>query len=238
VLGLEADSPRGRIYQILQVDEGRLAIDTPFVEHIDRCLGCLGCQTACPSGVSYGHIVERARAEIQANYRRPFLERKLRDFFYGRLLRDTRSLIVIAKLLRFYQRSGLQTVARKSGILRLLGLAKVEALQPKIDLHFSFEDLGKEFPAEGAVRGRVALLAGCIASVSFDDLNQATIRVLNKNGISVILPAKQGCCGALHAHAGRLEEARARARRNIDAMLDDSVDAIVTNAAGCGGTLK
>lgn len=238
MLGLEADSPRGRIYQILQVDEGRLAIDAPFVEHIDRCLGCLGCQTACPSGVPYGHIVERARAEIQANYPRGFLERKLRDFFYGTLLRDNRSLSSAAKLLRFYQRSGLQKLARKSGVLKLLGLDKTEALSPRIDDHFSFEDFGKEFPAEGQPRGRVAFLAGCIASVSFDALNQATIRVLNKNGVSVVLPAKQGCCGALHAHAGRLEEARAQARQNIDAMLEDGIDAIVTNAAGCGGTLK
>jgi len=235
---MEADSPRGRIYQILQVDEGRLPIQTPFVEHIDRCLGCLGCQTACPSGVPYGHIVERARAEIQANYPRPFLERKLRDFFYSKLLRSNSRLSSVAKLLRFYQHSGLQTLVRKSGILKLLGLARVEALSPKIDKHFSFEDFGREFPAEGTQRGRVALLAGCIASVSFDDLNQATIRVLNKNGISVVIPNGQGCCGALHAHAGRLDEARAQARLNIDAVLDNSIDAIVTNAAGCGGTLK
>jgi len=239
VLGLEADSPRGRIYQILQVDEGRLAINMPFVEHIDRCLGCLGCQTACPSGVPYGHIVERARAEIQANYPRPFLERKLRDYFYGTLLRDHRALIRTAKLLRFYQRSGLQMIARKTGILKLLGLAKVEALQPRIDDSFSFDEFGMIFPHEGEQhRGHVALLAGCIASVSFAELNRATVRVLAKNGVSVVIPNGQQCCGALHAHAGRLEEARALARRNIDAMLHDSIDAIVTNAAGCGGTLK
>ena len=235
---MEADSPRGRIYQILQVDEGRMSIRMPFVEHIDRCLGCLGCQTACPSGVAYGHIVERARAEIQANYPRPFLERQIRNFFYSSLLRNNRRLSSVAKLLRFYESSGLQGLARKSGVLRLLGLAKVEALSPKMDKHFTFEDFGKEFPAEGTQRGRVALLAGCIASVSFDELNQATIRVLNKNGISVVIPKDQGCCGALHAHAGRLDEARAQARQNIDAMLEDGIDAIVTNAAGCGGTLK
>lgn len=239
MLGLEADSPRGRIYQILQVDEGRLAIDQPFVEHIDRCLGCLGCQTACPSGVQYGHIVERARAEIHANYQRPWLESKLRNLFFGKLLRDRRSLIVAAKTMRFYQRSGLQTLARKSGILKLLGMEKLEALSPRIDDSFSFDEFGMIFPHEGPQhRGHVALLAGCIASVSFAELNRATVRVLAKNGVSVVIPKDQRCCGALHAHAGRLEEARALARRNIDAMLDDSVDAIVTNAAGCGGTLK
>jgi glycolate oxidase iron-sulfur subunit len=239
VLGLEADSPRGRIYQILQVDEGRLAIDQPFVEHIDRCLGCLGCQTACPSGVPYGHIVERARAEIHANYPRGFFERKLRDYFYGTLLPHPKKLSSIAKLLRFYQRSGLQTLMRKSGVLKLLGLARLEALSPCIDDRFSFEDFGTVFAHEGENhRGNVALLAGCIASVSFAELNRATVRVLAKNGVSVVIPKEQGCCGALHAHAGRLEEARALARKNIDAMLDPSIDAILTNAAGCGGTLK
>lgn len=238
MLGLEADSPRGRIYQILQVDEGRLPIGDSFVEHIDRCLGCLGCQTACPSGVSYGHIVERARAEIQANYKRPWLETKIRDYFYGTVLRNKNVLGRQAKLLRFYQRSGLQILARKSGILSLLGLKKIEALAPAVDKRFSFEEFGQTFAAEGERRGHVALLAGCIASVSFAELNRATIRVLNKNGISVSLPAKQECCGALHAHAGRLDQARELARKNIDACLLDNIDAIVTNAAGCGGTLK
>jgi glycolate oxidase iron-sulfur subunit len=239
VLGMEADSPRGRIYQILQVDEGKLPITSSFVEHIDRCLGCLACETACPSGVSYGPIVERARAEIHANYARPFFERKLRDFFYGRLLPDNRSLVFWANLLRFYQRSGIQTLVRQSGVLKLLGIAELEALSPRIDDNFSFEEFGMFFPHEGPEhRGHVALLAGCIASVSFAELNRATVRVLTKNGVSVVIPEKQLCCGALHAHAGRLGEARALARRNIDAISNASVDAIVTNAAGCGGTLK
>jgi glycolate oxidase iron-sulfur subunit len=238
VLGLEADSPRGRIYQILQVDEGRLPIQDSFVEHIDRCLGCVGCQTACPSGVQYGHIVERARAEIHANYKRPWLETKIRNYFYGTLLPQPKTLIRWAKLLRFYQRSGLQTLTRKSSILKVLGMEKLEALSPQMDENFSFDDFGMTFPAEGEKRGHVAMLAGCIASVSFAELNRATIRVLTKNGISVSLPKQQGCCGALNAHAGRLDEARWLAKQNIDACLGESIDAMVTNAAGCGGTLK
>jgi glycolate oxidase iron-sulfur subunit len=238
VLGLEADSPRGRIYQILQVADGRLAIQDSFVEHIDRCLGCLGCVTACPSGVQYGHIVERARAEIHANYKRPWLETKIRNYFYGTLLRRHDVLMRWAKLIRFYQRSGLQTLARKSGVLKLLGMEKLEALAPRIDDGFSFDEFGMVFPPEGEHRGHVAMLAGCIASVSFAELNRATVRVLAKNGVSVVIPKDQCCCGALHAHAGRLEEARTLAKHNIDACLDDSIEAIVTNAAGCGGTLK
>jgi glycolate dehydrogenase iron-sulfur subunit len=238
VLGLEADSPRGRIYQILQVDNGNLSIADSFVTHIDRCLGCLACQTACPSGVNYGHIVERARAEIEQNYRRPLLARVARRYAYKKLLKSFPVLAFCAKLLRFYQRSGLQKFARASGVLEFLRLGNTEALAPHIDDHFSFDDLGKTFPAEGEQRARVAFLIGCIASVSFAELNRATIRVLQKNGVSVYLPPQQGCCGALHAHAGFREDARDLARKNIDALLATDVDTIITNAAGCGSTMK
>ncbi|MGH8631508.1 MAG: 4Fe-4S dicluster domain-containing protein, partial [Burkholderiales bacterium] len=132
VLGLEQDSPRGRIYQVLQVDAGRLAIGDSFVTHIDRCLDCRACETACPSGVEYGRIVERARAEIEQNYRRPLLERGLRRFFFRRLLRDYGLLERLSRLLRFYQCSGLETLVRASGVLKLLGLADVAALAPRI----------------------------------------------------------------------------------------------------------
>lgn len=238
MLGREADSPRGRIYQILQADAGRLQIGESFVTHIDRCLGCLACETACPSGVQYGRILERARSEIERNYERPWFSRRLREYFYGSVLLANERLASLAKLLRLYQRSGLRTLARRSGVLKLLGLHKVEALAPAIDDDFFFNELGKVFPAEGNCRGKVAFLAGCIASVSFSELNRATIRVLTRNGITVVVPASQGCCGALHAHGGYLSEARRLAERNIGAMLDPSFDAIVTNAAGCGATMK
>jgi glycolate oxidase iron-sulfur subunit len=232
------DSPRGRIYQVLQVDAGRLPIGESFVTHIDRCLDCRACETACPSGVQYGHIVERARAQIEQHYPRPWLSRLLRNLFYRRVLGSPRVLSFIARLLRLYQRSGLQSALRASGLLKLMGVAKLEALQPAIDKHFFFDQIGKVFPAEGEQRGRVALHAGCIASVAFSELNEATIRVLTKNGVEVWVPKGQNCCGALQAHAGYRNEARGLARQNIKAMLDDRFDAIVTNAAGCGSTLK
>ena len=232
------DSPRGRIYQMLQVDEGRLPLGESFVTHIDRCLGCLNCQTACPSGVNYGALLESSRAQIEQNFRRPWLQRKIRDFFYGRVLPSFSKLSFWAKVVRFYQRSGLQSLARATGLVKLLGVEDLDALSPRIESDFSFSDLGKVFPAEGAQRGRVALLIGCIGSVAFAELNRATIRVLTRNGIEVYLPKAQGCCGALHAHAGLIEEARAQARKNIDAMLSPEVDTVVTNAAGCGSTLK
>lgn len=238
VLGLEMDSPRGRIYQVLQVDSGRLQISDSFVTHIDRCLGCRACETACPSGVQYGRIVERARTEIEKTYRRPLLARLARSYFYKKVLFNFDALARWAKLLRWYQRSGIQNLLRKSRILRVLRLDQVDALSPQVEDKFFFNEFGAEFPAEGQPRARVAFLAGCIANVAFAELNRATIRVLQKNGVTVLVPVGQGCCGALHAHAGYREEARALARRNIDAMLHPALDAIVTNAAGCGATLK
>ena len=237
-LGTEMDSPRGRIYQIVQVDAGRLALGDSFVTHIDRCLGCLNCQTACPSGVAYGSLLERARAQIAENYKRPWLATRMRKHFYEDILPSFGRLAAHARFLRFYQRSGLQSLARATGILNLLGMQELDALSPNIDSTFSFSDLGRVFPAEGERRGRVAFLIGCVASVSFAELNRATIRVLTKNGIEVHIPAKQSCCGALQLHAGLLDLARKQARRNIDAMLSPESGAIVTNAAGCGSTLK
>src|SRR5947209_16696871 len=126
VLGMEMDSPRGRIYQVLQVDSGRLPIGNSFVTHIDRCLDCRACETACPSGVQYGHIVERARAQIEQHYKRPLRERMMRGFFYKKVLHNLRLLEFMARLVRFYQRSGMQTLLRKMGILKLLGVADVD----------------------------------------------------------------------------------------------------------------
>jgi len=237
-LGTEMDSPRGRIYQIIQVDEGRLALGDSFVTHIDRCLGCLNCQTACPSGVAYGSLLERARAQIAENYQRPRMATWVRKHFYADILPSFGRLATHARFVRFYQRSGLQSLARATGLLKLLGMADLDTLSPRIDSRFSFSDLGRVFPAEGEPRGRVAFLVGCVASVAFAELNRATIRVLTKNGIEVHVPEKQSCCGALQLHAGLLDLARAQARRNIDAMLSPEFDAIVTNSAGCGSTLK
>jgi glycolate oxidase iron-sulfur subunit len=240
VLGLEADSPRGRIYQILQVDEGRLPISDSFVTHIDRCLGCVACETACPSGVQYGHIVERARAQIEQHYRRPWFVRVTRHFMFKKALRDFAVLARFARLLRFYQRSGLRWIARRSGLLRLLGVADVEKLAPEIDRDFFFSDIGMLVPAVGEVRGRVAFHAGCITNVAFADLNRATVRLLSQNGIEVQIIRHQRCCGALHAHSGFREDARILAKRNIDAWRKSPtpLDVIVTNSAGCGSHMK
>jgi len=238
-LRLEMDSPRGRIYQMVQVAEGRMPITPSYVEHIELCLACRGCETACPSGVPYGRLVEAARAQIEAASRKSPPVRLLRRFVFRRVLPSPGWLTVFGTLLFLYQRSGLQAVVRASRLLRLFRrLGRIEALTPQAEWPFFFRHLGRTFPAEGATRHRVAFLGGCVAGICFSRLNEATIRVLQKNGCEVALPAGQTCCGALHVHAGRRDEARQLARRNIDAFLDQRYDAILTNAAGCGSTLK
>ena len=236
--GLEADSPRGRIRQMVLVDQGRLALGETFVRHIDQCLDCRACETACPSGVEYGKLVEAARAQIEQHYRRPFFSRLARDFAFRRLLPYPKRIATVARLLRFYQRSGLQSLARASGALRLFGLADRERLLPAIDRDFFFSRLGRTYPAVGHRRARVALFAGCVAQVSFTALHDATIRVLTANGCEVVVPDGQTCCGALAAHAGVRDVTRSLARTNLDVFLREDFDAVITNAAGCGSTLK
>jgi len=145
---------------------------------------------------------------------------------------------VAARFLRIYQRSGLAALARGTGILNLLGLRDRERLLPKIESTFFFDDLGETFPAQGPRRARVAFFAGCVAQVTFSELNRATIRVLQANGCEVVVPAQQVCCGALPAHAGVRDVARNLARANLAAFPAGDFDAIITNAAGCGSTLK
>jgi glycolate oxidase iron-sulfur subunit len=226
---LEADSPRGRIRQMIHVEQGDVPVTDSFVDHIDKCLDCRACETACPSGVEYGKLVEYARARIERDYQRPLLSRIARDVMYRRLLPYPKRIATVARFLRFYQRSGLQSLARSIGILKLLGV---------VDSNFFYDHLGKTFPATGERRARVAFFAGCVANVTFAELNAATIRVLTANGCDVVVPDGQLCCGALAAHAGIRDVARELARKNLRAFLLDDVDAIVTNAAGCGSTLK
>lgn len=235
---LEADSPRGRIRQMILVNEGKSPLSSGFVDHIDKCLDCRSCETACPSGVEYGKLVEHARARIEGEYQRPWFARTARRFVFEWLLPFPKRIAAAAKLLRFYQRSGLQSVARGTGVLRALGLAQRERLLPRIDDRFFFGQLGKTFPAREPRRARVAFFSGCIANVTFSELNEATIRVLTANGCEVAVPDGQFCCGALAAHAGLREAARELARKNLQAFAIGECDAIVTNAAGCGSTLK
>lgn len=237
-LHVEMDSPRGRIYQMVQIASGA-PINDSYMEHIGLCLACRACETACPSGVPYGRLVEAARAEIEDRIERPWYVQLPRDFVFRHLLPSRTNLKIAGSLLKLYEALGLKKLVRASGLLRPLGrLRDLESLSPDIETPFFYRDYGKTFPAEGEARYRIAFLGGCIANISFARLNEATVRVLQKNGCVVTIPAEQTCCGALHVHAGIRNEARKLARQNIDALLDGNYDAIITNAAGCGSTLK
>jgi len=237
-LGLEMDSPRGRVYQMVQVSEGA-PITPAYLEHIGLCLACRGCESACPSGVPYGRMVEQARAEIEARIPRGRLARWLRAFLFGQLLQSRALLSIAGTLLYLYEVSGLKTLARGLGLMRMLGrLGNVAQLAPSADPPFFFSQIGKTFPADGVRRHRVAFLSGCVANISFARLHEASVRVLQRNGCEVVVPAGQGCCGALHLHSGLPDDGRALARRNIDALRGGAFDAIVSNSAGCGAMLK
>jgi glycolate oxidase iron-sulfur subunit len=227
-LRVEMDSPRGRIYQMVQV-AGGTPISESYQEHIDLCLACRACETACPSGVEYGRLIEAARAQIEQNVQRPLATRLLRYVVFERILPSRTMLRFAAFGLRLQQALGLKFPGR---------LGELASLAPRVESPSFFSNLGRVFPARGERKYRVAFLSGCIANVCFARLNEATVRVLQQNGCEVSIPAAQTCCGALHVHSGLRDQARVLARRNIDAMLDGGFDAIITNAAGCGSTLK
>ncbi len=237
-LGLEMDSPRGRVYQMVQVAEGA-PITPAYLEHIGLCLACRGCESACPSGVPYGRMVEQARAEIEARIPHGRIGGWLRAFLFGRLIQSRALLSIAGTLLYLYEVSGLKTLTRALGLLKLLGrLGDVVQLAPSADPPFFFSQIGKTFPADGVRRYRVAFLSGCVANVSFARLHEATVRVLQRNGCEVVVPVGQGCCGALHLHSGLPDDARALARQNIEALRSGAFDVIVSNSAGCGAMLK
>jgi glycolate oxidase iron-sulfur subunit len=232
-LGVEMDSPRGRIYQMVQVANGTAKIDDSYVEHLELCLACRACETACPSGVPYGRLIEAARAEIATVRPRPFLMRMA----YRHLLPSRTNLKIAGTMLWLYEATGLKSLVRTLGILPKK-LADAEALAPPIERPFFFDSYGKTFPAIGTRKYRVAFLGGCIANLSFARLNDATVRVLQRNGCDVVVPNDQNCCGALQVHAGMRDEGRELARQNVDAVVDKGFDAVICNAGGCGSTLK
>ncbi|MGH9487779.1 MAG: (Fe-S)-binding protein [Terriglobales bacterium] len=222
VLGEELDSPRGRIYQVAQADAGRLPLDAGFRLHMDRCLDCRACVTACPSGVDYGAIIERTRAELRMRHPLAAWQRRLlRD-----LVPHPRRRRVAARLLRWGQKAGLDRFGPASA-----------RLCPRLDPH-PFAAAGKTFAAAGRRRARVVFLPGCVQCELLPALNRSTVRVFTHQGCDVIIPQAFGCCGALHVHAGDRAFARSLARANIAALEAVAADAIVTNAAGCGAQLK
>jgi len=237
-LGTEMDSPRGRILLVKSLAEGRIGLSDPTVRHLSLCLDCRACETVCPAGVPYGRLIEAAKAEIERQRPGGWARRVFRWLNFGLLLGHPRLLAAAAAMLRLYQASGLQRLVRASGIVRVLPgtLPAWEALLPPLTAPAA--PLAPFTPAEGARRGRVAILAGCVQSVVFGAHNQATVHVLAKNGWDVVVPSGQGCCGALNAHGGDHARALVMARRTIEAFEADPVDAVVVNTSGCGAHMK
>jgi glycolate oxidase iron-sulfur subunit len=237
--GVEMDSPRGRIHLMRGLADGTLALDADIVEHFDRCLGCMGCVPACPSGVKYDVLIEETRARIEERWDRRGFDAFHRAMLFA-LLPYPRRLRALAVLAFLYSRSGLQGLVRRSGVLRLLPrrLAQLEALMPDVDGAALTARLPALTPAASARRFRVGLVAGCVQRVFFRSVNEATLRVLAAEGCEVVVPRGQGCCGALSIHAGRGAEAKEMAKALIEVFEGQKLDAVIVNAAGCGSNLK
>jgi glycolate oxidase iron-sulfur subunit len=239
--GEEMDSPRGRIYLMKMGLDGAAgpSMSTEYAGHFDKCLGCMACLTACPSGVQYDKLIEATRAQIERNFPRSLPDRAFRHLLFA-LFPHPRRLRAASLPLWLYQRSGLRWIVRHTGLLRLLPkrLAAMEALAPPVTLGTFRGKMPEVVPAQGERRGRVGLLLGCVQRVFFRHVNEATARVLSAEGYDVVIPPSQGCCGALMVHAGLEREAMDLARRTIDAFEAAGVDAVVINAAGCGSTMK
>ncbi len=232
----EMDSPRGRIYLMKIAGEGAATINPQWVSHFDSCLGCMACMTACPSGVDYGKLIEATRAQIERHHPRSRSEKFHRRFLFAVFTRPDRLRLLRWPLLA-YQKSGLQSLVRGVGLLKLFPkrLQSMEALMPKLE---KIEHVPEITPAQGEKRARVGLLLGCVQREFFPQVNAATARVLAAEGYEVVAPKEQPCCGALMIHAGEEEGALALARRTIDVFERANVDTIVTNAAGCGSNVK
>jgi glycolate oxidase iron-sulfur subunit len=239
-LGTEMDSPRGRIFLIKSLAEGRIGLTDSTVQHLDLCLGCRACETVCPSGVPYGQLIEAARAEIERQRPGGWARRVFRWINFSLLLPHPRVLSLAAAGLRFYQVSGLQRLVRASGLLRLLPgpLAAWEPLLPTLPAAADRGPLPERIAADGPKRATVGLLTGCIQQVAFGPQNRATARVLAKNGVEVLAPRTQSCCGALHAHAGEHATALDLAKRTIEAFEATGVEWVVVNTSGCGAHMK
>jgi glycolate oxidase iron-sulfur subunit len=259
VLGVEMDSPRGRIYQMQAVAEGRMEISPEFVDHMYCCLGCRACETACPSGVQFGKLIEAAREQVQLEVAHlhepsetsttlePLTARLLRYLFFDLILPSRLVTTLMFAGLKVYQRSGLQSLVHRTGLLDAINtlptplrgqLKTPEELIPATNGDLFPRILPEVTPASATKRSRVGFVSGCIMDQVYRNINEATIRVLAANGCEVITPPRQRCCGALHVHAGEAERGRELARHNIEVFEQYNCDAIIINSAGCGSNLK
>ena len=233
--GEEMDSPRGRIALMAQGLEGAPMSDS-MVSHWDACLGCMACVTACPSGVQYDKLIETTRAQVERRHERSAKDKALRALVFS-VFPHPRRLRLLRGPLRGFQRTGLDRLMRRTGLLDRMApqLAAMERLAPRLG---KAERLPERIPASGERRAVVGLLTGCVQGAFFPGVNAATARVLQAEGCDIVVPKAQGCCGALSTHNGREAEAQRFARALIDAFESTGVEHVVVNAAGCGSSMK
>jgi glycolate oxidase iron-sulfur subunit len=237
----ERNSPRGRIALMRAIADGTLGVTREFAEELSYCLGCLACQTACPAGVNYAEAFEAARSDIEISGAHPGFARKFwRGLTLGFLFMHPRALRAAGRLTGLYQRSGLESLARRLGIIKLLppALRRLEPQTPRLATRFSNALIAPHEAPEDSARYRVALLTGCVQDLVFPGVNRDTADVLLANGCAVETPPVQPCCGSLHAHNGDLDGAKRLARRMIDLFAPERYDAIISNAGGCGSHLR
>ena len=237
--GLETESPRGRIALMKAVNEERIEATPGVIRHWDLCIQCRACEVACPSGVPYGRLIEATMSRVETLRRPGLAARLLSRLSLRHVLPKQRRLTLLFRLLRAYQRLGVQQVVRKSRLLNVLpgNLSELEASLPEVKPRF-FKPSGVAVTAHGKTRARVALLSGCVMPLVHGPEMSAVVRVLARNGCEVATPKAQVCCGAINSHVGDLDTARALARRNIDVFMAEDVDAIVVASAGCGIRMK
>jgi len=229
------DAPRGRIALMRVASEGRIGLEGAFEEHISLCLSCRACETACPSGVQYGTLVETARIAVEKARKPGMLESFVRWLSLRKMLPNIGALRLLARVMRVYQGAGLQHVVRRMNFLPKR-LQVMEALLPPLSTRYM--NYHHVAPAIGLKRGTVAFFHGCVQEAFLSEVNKATVRVLQHNGYEVHFPQGQTCCGAAPLHVGEEEIALELAHRNVDAFAGDEYDAIINNAGGCGATLK
>ncbi|NSL50572.1 (Fe-S)-binding protein [Calidifontibacillus erzurumensis] len=235
----EAASPRGRIALIKGVVDGLIEPDEDFEKQLNFCLGCRACETVCPSGVNYGHILEEARDIINSKKKHSFPVKVIRKLVFKELFPHQSRMRTVNSLLWFYQQSGLQKFAQKSGVLKVLpeNLRLMEKVLPQIPSPKEMKNRPTHLQPEVAKKKKVAFFSGCLMDTMFMKINDATMKLLQKAGCEIIIPEGQNCCGALHGHSGEKTQAKELAKKNIKAFEDLEVDYIVLNAGGCGAFL-
>ena len=235
--GLETESPRGRIALMKAVNEKRITLTPAVYRHWDLCIQCRACEVACPSGVPYGNLIQATMSQVN-KYRKPsFLSKILAHLFLNTILPSQRVLSILTLSLRMYQQSGIQWLARRSGLLKFVGLSDLESSSPRVS-RSSFKTQDRMIPAQGKPRAKVGLVSGCVMPLIHAEQMNAMVKILTRNGCDVEITTGQTCCGAIHSHVGELERSRELARINIDVFESRNLDAVISASAGCGTLMK